>query len=573
MKRTASLALCLVVFVIALPAATAAAFIDVELPTSAGAAEQGRLLVFLAPLDEAPNQEPRELATVAGTVAVFGVDVENWRPGSTRRIDATARGYPFTELGQLPPGEYRVQALLNRYETLNLADGRALLLPLDRGEGQQWRDKPGNWVSVPERLRWDGRAAASKIRLTKKLPEFQAFTETPWIKHIKVRSERLSKFWGRDIYLGALVTLPAGYNERPQARYPLVIRHGRFPLAPAGWREQPPDPHLPADYSARFEISGYNRIEQQYAWQFFQEWNSSALPRVLLVEIQHSTPFHEMSYGVNSANNGPYGDAIQYELIPEIERRFRGLGAGWARFVFGGSNGGWAALAAQIFYPEHYNGAWVACPDPIDFRHFGVIDIYRDRNAYHVNRGPLQIGRPARRNLHGHIDSTILQHALFEQTVASRGRSSEQWDAWEAVFSPVGSDGYPRRLWNRSTGEIDPVTAEYWREHHDLGHILRRDWPVLAGKLRGKLRLHVGHMDDYYLNNAVYAVEEFLRTAQPAADAVFEYGERAGHCWNGGRDLGIAYSRLRYPQLVLPWVLERILASAPPGADLSSWRY
>jgi len=573
MKRTLLFSsICLACCAI-LPSALAAAFVEVELSAAAQSVERGRLLLFFAAVDETVQREPRELASATAGVTVFGIDVEAWRPGSTRRIDAAARGYPLTDLGQLPPGEYRVQALLNRYDTFKLDDGRTLALPMDRGEGQQWRDKPGNWISQPFSVRWDGRQALPKIRLGEQLPEFETFVDTPWVKHVRIRSERLSKFWGRDIHLGAFVTLPKGFHERPQARYPLVIRHGRFPLAPTTWRELPPDPQLAADYSARFDIAGYNRIEQQHAWQFFQDWTSAALPRVLLVEIQHATPYHEMSYGVNSANNGPYGDAIQYELIPEIERRFRGLGMGWARFVFGGSNGGWTALAAQVFYPDEYNGAWVACPDPIDFRHFGTVDIYRDRNAFHRGGRHTRIARPARRDTHGHIDSTLEQHHLWEQALATHGRSGEQWDAWEAVFSPVGADGYPRRIWNRQNGEIDPITAAHWREHYDLGHILRRDWPQLAGKLRGKLRLHVGHMDDYYFNNAVYVVEEFLRRAQPAADAVIEYGERAGHCWNGDHTQGIAYSRLRYPQLVLPWVLERILASAPPGADLDSWRY
>jgi hypothetical protein len=117
------------------------------------------------------------------------------------------------------------------------------------------------------------------------------------------------------------------------------------------------------------------------------------------------------------------------------------------------------------------------------------------------------------------------------------------------------------------------VTAAYWRENYDLGHILRRDWAKLAPKLRGKLRIYTGDMDNYYLNNAVYVVDEFLRSAEPAADAVIAYGDRAEHCWNGDPTRPNAYSRLRYPQMVLPWVVERILATAPPGADVSSWRY
>ena len=189
---------------------------------------------------------------------------------------------------------------------------------------------------------------------------------------------------------------------------------------------------------------------------------------------------------MNSANNGPYGDAIQYELIPAIEKEFRGLGTGWSRFVYGGSTGGWEAMAVQMFYPDDYNGAWIACPDPIDFRHYETVDIYKDKNAYFTANPFKRTPRPGHRNWLGHVDATIEEQNRYESTLGTRGRSGDQWDAWESVFSPLGADGYPRRIWDRETGEIDPVTAAYWREHYDLAHILRRDWATLGPKLRGK---------------------------------------------------------------------------------------
>lgn len=580
MRAVRLLAICLLplgsTFQVALggPSSTAP-LVEVELPRSlAAASEQGRLLVMFAPVDQSPDREPRFLVNWnADAIPFFGMDVEAWQPGSRVRLTDSAQGFPLRHWRDLPAGEYRVQALWQRYETFRRADGRILSLPPDRGEGQQWRDKPGNLYSLPQRVRWDGRTRLPPLVLTERIAEVAAPVDTPWVKYLRIRSERLSAFWGRDVFLGAFVTLPAGFHDRPQARYPLVIQHGHFPAAPSNWREIPPDPNLASDYNARFGLQGYNRIVQQHAYELFRAWSGADFPRVLLVEIQHPTPFYDDSYGVNSANNGPYGDAIQYELIPEIEKRYRGIGAGWARFLFGGSTGGWIAMAAQIFYPDEYNGAWIACPDPIDFRHFGTIDIYRDRNAYYQTSRYKRTPRPAHRNSLGHIDATIEDQARWESALASRGRSTDQWDAWESVYSPVGEDGYPRRLWNRDTGEIDPVTAAYWRENYDLGHILRRDWAKLAPKLRGKLRIYTGDMDNYYLNNAVYVVEEFLRSTQPSADAVIAYGDRAEHCWNGDPTRPNAYSRLRYPQMVLPWVVERILATAPSGADTDSWRY
>ena len=556
----------------ALVSAASPAF-EVTLPQSFTEGPQdGRLLLIFAPADQSPDKEPRDLVNWDGSaIPFYGLDVEGWRPGTTRRIDDAAFGFPIRALRDLPPGEYRVQAFLNRYETFRMGDGRVLKLPPDQGEGQQWRAKPGNLYSKPVTLRWNGRGTT--LALTERVPPVEPFKETDWVKYVRIRSERLSKFWGRDTYLAAFVTLPYGFREHPDARYPLVINHGHFSSAPSDLRETPPDPDLKPDYSTRFQLAGYNRIQQEMAYEFFKTWTGPGFPRVLLVEIQHPTPFYDDSYGVNSANNGPYGDAIQYELIPEIERRFRGIGAGWARFVYGGSTGGWISLAVQMFYPDEYNGAWVACPDPIDFRHYMTVNVYEDRNAYWMPNKFKRTPRPAHRNWLGHVDTTVEENNLWELALGTRGRSGDQWDVWESVFSPIGPDGYPRRIWDRLTGEIDPVTAAYWRDNYDLSHIMRRDWVTLGPKLRGKLRIYAGDMDNYYLNNAVYAVEDFLRNAQPAADAVIDYGDRAEHCWNGDHTRSNAYSRLRYPQMVLPWAVERMIMTAPKDADIRSWRY
>jgi hypothetical protein len=535
----------------------------------------GRLIVIVAPA--AVETEPRfQVSWNADAVPIFGMDVQEWKAGQRRVVDRRTFGFPLRSLDDLPPGDYRVQAVLNRYEHFVLGDGRRLELAPDQGEGQLWNRKPGNLYSKPMQLSVSRRGAGRvAIVLDQKIPPVEAFEkkQTPYVRYLRIRSERLSKFWGRDIFLAAWVRLPWGFHEHPEARYPLVIAHGHFPGEPSGFRETPPDADLKPEYSKRFRLEGYNRIQQEHAWQSHQDWTATGFPRVLLIEIQHPMPFYDDSYAVNSANNGPYGDAIQYELIPEIEKQYRGLGTGWSRFVYGGSTGGWEAIAVQIFYPDDYNGAWIACPDPIDFRHYELINIYEDRNAYFTSSPFKRTPRPAHRNWLGQVDATVQEQNLYELTLGTRGRSGDQWDAWESVYSPVGPDGYPRRIWDRLTGEIDPVTAVYWRDHYDLGHILRRDWARLGPKLKGKLRIYTGDMDNYYLNNAVYSVEEFLKNADPPADAVVEYGDRHEHCWNGDHSRANAYSRLRYPQMVLPWVVERILDTAPPEADIDSWRY
>jgi hypothetical protein len=533
----------------------------------------GRLLVLLS-TDE--SKEPRFLINdTLKTQQVFGRDVEGWAPGQVATLDAGAVGYPLASLKDVRPGTYTVQALLHRYETFHRADGHVVKLPMDRGEGQQWAKAPGNLYSTPRTVTIDASGgAAVLLTLDKVIPPIPEPKDTRYIKHERIQSERLTKFWGRPMHLGAHVLLPEGYDTHPQARYPLVIFHGHFPETFDGFREEPADPGLKCEYSDRFHLECYNRTVEEQAHQLYKDWTGPGFPRFIIIEIQHANPYYDDSYAVNSANLGPYGDAITYELIPYLEKKYRALGAGWARFMYGGSTGGWEALAAQVFYPDEYNGCWAACPDPIDFRAYTVVDIYKDKNAY-WGEGPfLRTPRPGMRNWLGHVSITLQDMNRYELALGTKGRSGQQWDIWEAVYSPAGADGYPKPIWDKSTGALDPAVAAYWKEHYDLSDILRREWARgLGRKLQGKIHLYVGDMDNYYLNNAVYLVEDFLRTADPPYGGEVTYGDRAEHCWNGDPTQPNAISRLRYHQMHAPKIVERILKSAPAGADLSSWRY
>ena len=533
----------------------------------------GRLLVLLS---TDPAAEPRfQINDSPNTQLVFGIDVEDWKPGQAAVVDARAFGYPVRSMAQLKPGEYHVQALLHRYETFRLSDGRVLKLPMDRGEGQHWNRAPGNLYSKPAKLRIDPQAGGRvEILLDQEIPPLPEPKDTKYIKHVRIKSELLSRFWGRPMYLGAHVLLPEGFDQHPEARYPLCVFHGHFPADFGGFRTEPPDPNLKPDYIERFKVHGYNRMVQEEAYRFYKTWTGPGFPRMLIVEIQHANPFYDDSYAVNSANLGPYGDAIMRELVPYIEKRFRGIGQGWARFLYGGSTGGWEALAAQVFYPDEFNGCFAACPDPIDFRAYTVVNIYEDRNAYYLEGMHKRVPRPGKRDYLGHISATIEDLNHFELALGTRSRSGQQFDIWEAVYSPVGDDGYPKRIFDKLSGDIDRTVAEYWREHYDLSYILRRDWNKLGTKLQGKIHVYCGDMDTYYLNNAVYLLEDFLKsTANPHYDGEVRYGDRAEHCWNGDPTLPNHISRLRYNTMYVPRILERIKQSAPPGADLKSWRY
>jgi hypothetical protein len=547
---------------------------SVTLPPTMSASVDGRLLLIVSRLEGA---EPRfQVSDGAAGQPVFGIDVDNWAGATPAVIDGRVLGFPLDSINDIPAGTYTVQALLHRYETFKRGDGHTVKMPMDRGEGQQWAQAPGNLYSTPRRVSLDPRKGGTiAIALDQVIPPIAPPKDTKYIRHERMQSALLTKFWGRPMHLGANVLLPEGWDTHPTARYPLFIYHGHFPYTFAGFREEPPDPTLKPDFAARFRLEGYNRIQQQYAHQFYKDWTGPNFPRAIVIEIQHPTPFYDDSYAVNSANSGPYGDAIVKELLPFIEKKYRALGAGWARFMYGGSTGGWEAMAAQIFYPEAFNGAYVACPDPIDFRAYTVVDIYKDKNAYYLDDTWKKTPRPGLRNYLGHVTSTLEEMNRLELVLGTRTRSGQQWDVWEATYSPVGSDGYPARLWDKRTGVIDRKVAEYWREHFDLGHILRRDWEKgLGSKLEGKLNIYVGDMDNYYLNNAVYLVEEFLEsTRNPYYNGEVDYGDRAEHCWNGDQTRPNALSRLRYHQMFIPRSVDRMVKTAPPGADLKSWRY
>ena len=533
----------------------------------------GRLLLMFAKNDKS---EPRfQINAGLNAQPVFGLNVEGMAAGESISFDDSVFGFPISSMAELEPGDYYVQALLHVYETFNLSTGHQVKLPMDNGEGQQWNRSPGNLYSKPVKITV---AEKGKVELDlvmdQVIPEISEPEDTEWVKHIKIRSEKLSKFWGRDMYLGAHVLLPKDFDKHPEAKYPLMVFHGHFPSDFGGFRTTPPDADMEPDYSERFGVEGYNVLQQQEAYDFYKRWNEPDFPRFLIIEIQHPTPYYDDSYAVNSASQGPYGDAITHELIPYIEEKFRGMGEGWSRFLYGGSTGGWEALAVQVKYPDEYNGCFAACPDPIDFRAYCLTDIYSDKNAYYYESDFKTTEVPGRRDYLGQVSITSREYNHLELVLGDKSRSGQQWDIWEATYSPQGADGYPERLWDKFTGEINPEVAAYWRENYDLRHIMERDWDKLGPKLRGKIHIYCGDMDNYYLNNAVYLMEDFLEsTTDPYYDGEVDYGDRAEHCWNGDQENPNHISRLRYNSMYVPKIMKRIAESAPEGADLTSWRY
>lgn len=529
---------------------------------SAGKSLDGHILLGISTdKSSEPRYQLRE--EEASSAQFFGLDVDNWKPGQPAILDSTALGYPLNSLDQLPVGDYYVQAVLNIYETFHRADGHTVKLAPDQGEGQQWFNKPGNLLNKPQLIHIDPQSnSVIRISLTERIPPIEPANDTKYIKHIRIQSKLLSNFWGRPVYLGAIVLLPEGFDQHPTAHYPLLVHQGHFEANWDFFQEKVPDSAKPDELQYL-----------QFANRFYQDWTSGRLPRMLILTIQHANPYYDDSYAVNSANLGPYGDAITQELIPEVEKRFRAIGQPWARAVEGGSTGGWEATASQIFYPDFYNGAYCNCPDPIDFRAYQQVNIYDDKNAFYVE-GPFgKVPRGEERTPTGAILAVMEPAVRREEVMGTHGRSTEQFGIWQAVFSPVGADGYPKPIWNPSTGAIDPEVAAYWKDHYDLRYILQRDIATLGPKLAGKLHFAVGDMDTWYLNNAVHLMQNFVDSPQnPYRVADFEYSPGKPHCYMGGGDISNLESYGTLYQRIMPQIARHMTATAPTGADMS-WKY
>ena len=558
---------------------------EISVPKASAATPlDGHVLLLISTNDK---EEPRfQIAEeVAESQQAFGVDVDGLAPGAPAIVDASTFGYPTRSLANLPAGDYYVQGLINIYDTFHLGNGHTVKLPPDKGEGQHWQTKPGNLYSKPVKMRLDPKSNQTiRISLTEKVPAVEdelgqanalldwgrgqaaPVRDNKWLKHIRIQSELLTKFWGRPTYLGAVVLLPDGFEEHPNTQYPLIVEQDHYHrdlFLPVGFRTEPPTADLKEG-----ALTG-----AQYSYKFYQDWISGRLPRVIMMTIQHPTPYFDDSYAVNSEAQGPYGDAITQELIPYVEKKFRAIGQGWARTVYGGSTGGWEALASQVLYPDYYNGAWVFCPDVVDFRAYGTTDLYSDKNAYFVDGYFGRVPRPEMRVPDGLLLATMESANHYELVLGTHGRSGEQFDIWQATFSPIGSDGYPKPIFNKLTGEIDHDVARYWKEHYDLSAIMQRDWKTLGPKLAGKMHFYVGESDTWYLDRAVHLLHDYLETTtDPYYHGTFDFGVREPHCYSGAGDSS-GPAGFTIPQRFLPAMVQHMEKTAPKGADVSSWKY
>jgi|SRR5579884_256472 len=316
----------------------------------------------------------------------------------------------------------------------------------------------------------------------------------PQYLHVQMPSALLSQFWGQEVDMDAYVLLPDSYYKEPQKRYPVLY-----------WIQG---------------FGGVGQIDVRSELDFQRPMRR--LHREFIVVLLNGMFDGGDQEFADSANNGPWGDALTTELIPKTEARFRAIGTPDERFVVGHSSGGWSALWLQVAYPDLFGAEWSLSPDPVDFRNFTGPDLTRipPQNFF---------TDPAGR------DYTIDGQTL-RRFVVGAGWERQQFESFDAVFSPRAADGKPEPLFDRKTGVIDPNVERYWEEHYDIARILRDRWAALGPKLRGKLHIIVGTRDEFHLDAPVALLQQELERL--GSDAEIDFANGADHSgvfdWKGG---------------------------------------
>jgi S-formylglutathione hydrolase FrmB len=425
----------------------------------------GRVYLFFS---KEGNKEPRQGPDWFHPEPFVALYVENWKPGEHLALGTSSgnRLLVFPRpLAELDLSGQRVQAV-------------ARFNPFERRIGTG----PGNGYSVVASV-VAATAGSPPLDLTiDKLIAERPFPENKWFKLAQVRSRLLSDFHGREIAVRGGVLLPASYYDQPDRRYPVI-----------------------------FEIPGFGGTHMMRSpTEPLEEHNAGGV-EFLRVTLDPSCPLGHHVFA-DSANNGPVGEALVTEFIPEFDRQFRTIAAPTARFLTGHSSGGWSSLWLQVTYPEVFGGTWSTSPDPVDFRDFQRINLYRlGENMYRDSAGN-------RRPLARFGDQVALWYDDFDRMEEVLGYGG-QLHSFEAVFSPRAADGRPVRVWDRNSGAIDAVKGSEWKKY-DIRLILERRWSELGPKLAGKLHVFQGELDTFYLDGATRLLKESLTALH--SDAVVE---------------------------------------------------
>jgi hypothetical protein len=420
----------------------------------------GRVFVMLT---KSTTAEPRFGPSWFKPEPMFARDVKGWKPGEPLVIGANALAFP-ERLAKLPKGNYGIQAVMD----------------FDRGE-RNFSTAPGNGYSKVLRQELDP-AATGPVALTiDRVVKPREFKETERVKLVEVESKLLSDFHKRKVKLRAGVVLPKSFASEPKKRYPVVYEIPGFGGTHFDALRVSPD---------RTDVDGVEML-----WVMLD-------------------PSCRLGHSVfaDSENNGPCGKALIEELVPAVEKQYRGLGVPAARLVTGHSSGGWSSLWLQVTYPDFFGGVWSTAPDPVDFRDFQRINVYRP--GVNMFLDEQKEPRPIARSK----GKPTLFYKPFSDMDRITGHGG-QLDSFDAVFSPRGADGRPRPLWDRDSGAVDADVAKHW-EKYDIRLTLENNWKSLGPKLAGKLHVYVGADDTFYLDGAAVLLKESL--AKLGSDAVVE---------------------------------------------------
>ena len=522
------------------------------------------------------NGEPRKAVNEGlATQQMFGADVDAARSAI---IDGSTLGYPRESFAQVPAGDYYCAGRAERLR--NLSPRRRPHRQASHGSGR--RPALESQARQPvQRAREDAnrsrpRGATCDASSSPRPSRHRPPKDTKFIKHVRIQSKLLTAFWGRPMYLGAIVLLPDGFDEHPDAHYPGALFAGPLRRRRSA-RFRSTNRRRPADGGrggrggrggGDYPLQALPGLDQRPAAAHADRPHAgcqSVLRRFLRGQFGQRRPLWRRAYSGACTRTSRSSSAAS-------------ASRGRAR-VYGGSTGGWRALALQVLYPDFFNGAWVFCPDPIDFHAYAMVNLYKDDNAFWPKSQWKQRADPhgARSGRHDQLRYGRC-HPLRTGARHARAARREQFDIWQAVYSPVGEDGYPALIIDPRTGAIDHKVAEYWKEHYDLDYIMQRDWKTLGPKLIGKLHFAVGELDTYYLERAVHLTQQFLDSTRepgkgPYADATFDFGPGRPHGYSGDIFLPAAVASGTLQQRMMPVMMEHMLKTAPAGADTKSWRY
>jgi enterochelin esterase-like enzyme len=408
----------------------------------------GKVILYL----NKENKNPKDAMADLESFPCVSVDVHDVRPGAVVVFDDRAIAYPV-KLSDMERGEYFVQAVWDR----NLG-GRAIA------------ESPGNLYSQPVKVNFTKEANKTFTLVCDQVIPQPKFVETKFVKELKVSSALLSKSQGKPMTVDAAVLLPKEYYSEPQRKFPVL-----------------------------YLVSGYGGDYHRYSGDSSNSSKPIDTVPCITVYLDGNCAGGHSVYA-NSENNGPWGDALTTELIPQVERQYRCDGA---RLLWGHSSGGWTVLWLQTHYPTVFTGCWSSSPDPVDFRSFQKVNLYEEDNIYYAKDGDSRLVA----TIAGFFPVATMKQCYRQEYVLYRG---EQMHSFNQVFSAKGSDGQPVAICDPQTGAISKVCFEHWKQY-DICAYLRNNWSTLQKDLQGKVRVTVGNQDNFLLNYAVHMLDDEMK--------------------------------------------------------------